>query len=95
MTTSIHRAEGTRATRRLVTRLAAVAVQGEHLQALCEELRPLVQRMQADPLLQPSAALLTSALESVGDVARDIALVTEALGAGLQPDAAPPRGAPQ
>lgn len=73
------------AARRLVSRLALVAVQGEQLQAMCDELRPMVQRIGEDPALLRSAELLACALEAVSGVARDIATVTDALGAGLQP----------
>jgi hypothetical protein len=71
------------ATQRLVSRLAVIAVQGEQLQALCDELAPLVATIAHHPQLQPSAAALAAVLAEVTRVAQDIALSTEMLGSRL------------
>jgi ABC-type transporter Mla subunit MlaD len=70
--------------RHMVTRLAVVAVQGEQLQALCDELEPLLHQLRREPQLEPAADILARTLEAVAGVAGDIARVTEALGQGLQ-----------
>ena len=75
---------GVQAGQRLVSRLAVIAVQGEQLQALCDELAPLVTTIAHHPQLQPSAAALAAVLAEVARVAQDIALSTEMLGNRLQ-----------
>ncbi|NRF67736.1 hypothetical protein HLB44_12135 [Aquincola sp. S2] len=77
--------------RRIVARLAIVAVQGEQLQMMCDELEPLLRLLRQEPRLQPTAALLEATVETVSGVARDIAVVTETLGSGLQPTRPPRR----
>jgi hypothetical protein len=72
------------AARRLVSRLAVVAVQGEQLQALCDELEPVVAAIGHHPHLRSTAAGLTAVLAEVTSIARDIALMTEALGHHVQ-----------
>ena len=72
------------ASQRLVSRLAVIAVQGEQLQQLCDELAPLVATIAHHPQLQPSAAALAAVLAEVARVAQDIALSTEMLGNRLQ-----------
>jgi hypothetical protein len=76
--------DGTRAARQLVSRLAVVAVQGEQLRALCGELEAVLDQVRRDPRLQAPAATLAAVLAEVSGVARDIELVTETLGEGLQ-----------
>jgi len=78
------RSADARAARHLMARLAAVAVQGEQLQALCDELQPLLHQLRGQPQLEPAAQMLAGTLDAVAGVARDIACVTEALGRGLQ-----------
>lgn len=75
---------GVPASQRLVSRLAVIAVQGEQLQQLCDELAPLVATIAHHPQLQPSAAALAAVLAEVTRVAQDIALSTEMLGNRLQ-----------
>ena len=70
--------------RHLVTRLAVVAVQGEQLQALCDELQPLLCQLRREPHFEPAAQVLAGTLEAVAGIANDIAAITEALGRGLQ-----------
>ena len=72
------------AAQRLVSRLAVIAVQDEQLQALCDELAPLVAAIALHPQLQPAAAALAAVLAEVTRVAQDIALSTEVLGSRLQ-----------
>lgn len=73
-----------RAARQMVARLALVAVQGEQLQMLCSELETVLALVRCDPRLQAPAATLAAVLAEVSGVARDIAVVTETLGHGLQ-----------
>ncbi|NRF71667.1 hypothetical protein HLB44_32230 [Aquincola sp. S2] len=80
-----------RAVQQMVAGLAAVAVQGERLQSLCDDLRPALVQMHADPLLRPAGALLSEALVAIADIASDIAAITDALAAGMEPHAPPQR----
>jgi ABC-type transporter Mla subunit MlaD len=70
--------------RQLVSRLAVVAVQGEQLQALCDELEPLLRLLRREPQLAPAAEILAGAMKAVAGVAADIAHVTDTLGRSLQ-----------
>jgi hypothetical protein len=70
--------------RDLVSRLAVVAVQGEQLQALCDEMEPLLRVLRREPRLAPDAEILAGAMEAVAAVASDIARVTDTLGQSLQ-----------
>ena len=75
---------GSQAVRELVSHLAVVAVQGEQLQALCDELEPLLRVLRREPQFAAAAEILAGSMEAVGGVARDIAHITEALGRCLQ-----------
>lgn len=75
-----------RAVQQMAAGLAVVAVQGERLQSLCDDLRPALAQMHADPLLRPAGALLAEALVALTDIASDIAAVTDRLAAGLEAD---------
>lgn len=82
--------------RQLMARLAVLAVQGEQLQALCDELEPLLRELRREPRFEPAAAVLAGTLQAVAGMARDIAGVTETLGRGLQPlQRRAPRGEPR
>ena len=82
--------------RQLVARLAVVAVQGEHLQALCDELEPLLRLLRREPQLEPAAQILAGTLEAVAGVASDIARITDTLGRTLQrPEGQGRTGSPQ
>ena len=72
------------AVRQLVARLAVVAVQGEQLQALCDEMEPLLHVLRREPQLAPHAEILAGAMKAVAAVASDIAHVTDTLGRSLQ-----------
>jgi hypothetical protein len=84
MAPSERRSADAQAVRHLVTRLAVVAVQGEQLKALCEELEPLLCQLRREPQFAPAARIFAGTLETVAGVARDIADVTEAIGRSLQ-----------
>lgn len=73
----------------LVSRLAVVAVQGEQLQALCDELQPVLAALARHPELHSTATGLAAVLTKVNGVARDIAVTTDLLGRQVEEAARP------